>query len=396
MKDQTMSDSKQSNVPTGTSANDSASPEGRAQKPARPIPLTRSAQRSKDRAVDETGLPAQSSPPVPPTARKSPTSRKNKARRPEGSRNPNRPENSKRPTGAARSKGKRRFSRKQLIIGLIAAVLVFDVGLVSFWFLSGGGGGPSVPPNPDSYALIEGQMSNNKRIAEIGYDSTLTFANYPNLTIANASSLKPIENNLLKSGGAPSGADALYDEQIVGRVLKLNSDWVDHLNLSDSAVYTSVQEGSSAQAKLTELGAGSLVAYHRLAIGEIRHTGKNYYIITRASYTLSKDGQLDIHDELFVYKLIAQGNTMVVVDFEQITPNTSAAQPQDELPDQSQEQPIDNPDAEQNPEGVEGEGGEGTEGVEGEGGEGGEGSPEGSDNAPEGEQGFEGDPSEGA
>ncbi|MDR1185167.1 MAG: hypothetical protein LBK67_10295 [Coriobacteriales bacterium] len=318
--------------------------------------------------------------------RKSPTSRKNKARRPEGSRNSSHSEDPK------RSKGKSRFSRKQLIIGLIAAVLVFDVGLVSFWFLGGGGNGPSVPPNPDPYALISSQMSNNKRIAEIGYDSTLTFANYPNLTIANASSLKPIENNLLKSGGAPGGGDALYDEQIVGRALRLNSDWVDHLNLSDSAVFASVQEGSNAQTKLAELGAGSLVAYHRLAIGEIRHTGKNYYIITRASYTLTRDGQLDIHDELFVYKLVAQGNTMVVVDFEQISPNTSAIQPQEEAPeemaDPSQEQPTGDP-------GVEGaEGGEGAEGDEGQG----ETPPDGSDATPEGDQSEQGggdEPSEG-
>jgi hypothetical protein len=385
MEDQTMSDTKQPNFPENASADSSASSEDRAQKPARPIPLMRSKQRPADRSADTAGAsyaadPAEKS--SQPAARKSLKIRKNKARRPEDSHNPGRSENSKRSTGAARTKGKSRFSRKQLIIGLIAAVLVFDVGLVSFWFFSGGGGGPSVPPNPEPYALIQGQMSNNRTIAEIGYDSTLTFANYTNLTIVNTSSLKPIENNLLKSGAGPNGSNVLYDEQIVGRVLRLNSDWVNHLNLADSAVFASVQEGSSAQTKLAELGAGSLVAYHRLAIGEIRHTGKNYYIITRASYTLTKDGQLDIHDDLFVYKLVAQGNTMVVVDFEQISPNSSAIQPQEELPtemlDPSQEQPTSEPDV---------EGDAGAEGVD-VGGEGAEGETpsNGSDAASEGEQ----------
>jgi hypothetical protein len=394
MENQTMNDAKQPNVPADAPTNDSASADDRAQKPARPVPLTRPAQRSADHPADSsantTGKSSQ------PVARKSPTSRKNKARRSEGSRNPNRSENPKRPTGASRPKGKQRFSRKQLIIGLIAAVVVFDVGIMSFWFLSSGGNGPKVPPNPDPVALIQSQMSNNRAIAEIGSDSALTFANYPNLTMVNSSSLKPIENNLLRSGAGPNGSDVLYDEQIVGRALRLNSDWVDHLNRGDNAVFASVQEGSSAQTKLTELGAGSLVAYHRLAIGEIRHAGKNYYIITRASYTLTKDGQLDIHDELFVYKLVAQGNTMIVVDFEQVAPNTSVIQPQEEVPDQSQEPPIDDPGVEQNPEGAEGgEGIEGIEGGEGVEGQGEEGSPEGSGNE-QGEQSGEGEPSEGS
>jgi hypothetical protein len=222
--------------------------------------------------------------------------------------------------------GKTRFSRKQIIIALIAVIFVFDAIVMSLLYF-GNQNGPAVPPNSEPYSLIQSQMSNNRSIAEVGYDSALTFSNYTNLEIVNTSSLKPIENNLLKSGGAPGGGDSLYDEQIVGRVLKLNSDWVNYLNRSDQTVLASVQEGSAAQAKITELGAGSLVAYHRLAIGEIRHSGKNYYLIAQASYTLTKDGQLDIHDDLFVYKLVARGATMLVVDFEQIPVGSLQGQP---------------------------------------------------------------------
>ncbi|MDR2196403.1 MAG: hypothetical protein LBO07_00320 [Coriobacteriales bacterium] len=221
---------------------------------------------------------------------------------------------------------KSRFSRKQIIIGLIALIFIFDMGVMSIWYF-GNKSGPAVPPNSNPYALIQSQMGNNHSIAEVGYDSALTFANYTNLEIVNTASLKPIENNLLKSGGAPDGADSLYDEQIVGRVLKFNSDWTAYLNRAEQTVFSSVQEGSVAQTKVAELGAGSLVAYHRIAIGEIRRSGKNYYLITQASYTLTKNGQLEIHDELFVYKLVARGATMLIVDFEQIPVGSLQGQP---------------------------------------------------------------------
>jgi hypothetical protein len=240
--------------------------------------------------------------------------------------------------------------------------VIFDVVILTIGAL-GGNTGTKVPPNPDPIALIQGQVSNNRNIAKIGHDRELTFANYPDLAIVNTASLKPIENNLLRSGGGPDGKDSLYDEQIVGRVLKFNSDWVDYLNKSSQAIFESVQENSPAQTKVAELGAGSLVAYHQFAIGEIRHAGKNYYLITQASYTLTKDGKLDIHDDVFVYKLVAQGNTMLIVDFEQlpvnvapnVTPEEQLTEPEPgELSGEGTEGVDENPTEES----AEGEGGE--------------------------------------
>jgi hypothetical protein len=318
-------DNQKTNGTTTSNSNASASAPAdvNSLKAERPVPVTRS-----------TGATDTSSKVSP---RKGATGKKGTARRPDGAKKtkgPNasadkRAKGSRPQVGAKSSKrptGKTRFSRKQIIIALFVVIFVFDAIVMSLWYF-GNRSGPAVPPNPEPYSLIQSQMSNNRSIAEVGYDSALTFANYSNLAIVNTASLKPIENNLLKSGGAPGGGDSLYDEQIVGRVLKLNSDWVNYLNRGDQTVLASVQEGSAAQAKLTELGAGSLVAYHRLAIGEIRRSGKNYYLITQASYTLTKDGQLDIHDELFVYKLVARGATMLVVDFEQIPVGSLQGQP---------------------------------------------------------------------
>jgi hypothetical protein len=256
---------------------------------------------------------------------------------------------------SAKTKARRksRFSRKQVILGLIAVFLIFDVGLFSWLFISGKLNLRGVLPNADTAELVRGQLSNNQWIARIGYDdTTLTFANiteltpnHADLTLVNTSSLKPIENDLFKGGAGPDGADLLYDEVIVGRVIKLNSDWVDYLNEGKDGVFSSLQPGSPAQTKLIDLGAGSRIAFHQLAIGEIRHSGRNFYLIAKATFTLSTEGKLDIHEEVFVYKLVARGNTMVVSDFEQFSLLNPGAQT-------SQTTPEETPDAT----GAEGEG----------------------------------------
>jgi hypothetical protein len=179
---------------------------------------------------------------------------------------------------------------------------------------------PSTSPPIDLYRLIQSQIASNRNIAELGSDLTLTFTDYPGLSIVNTSSLKPIEDDVLAQGAGPEGTDVLYDEQIVKRVLAFNSDWVNYLMFKDTAVLASVEEGSAAASKLAELGAGSeQVSYHRLALGDLRHVGQHYYLIARASYTLTKEGQLDLHDEVFVYKLVAAQDSMLITDFEQIS-----------------------------------------------------------------------------
>jgi hypothetical protein len=210
-----------------------------------------------------------------------------------------------------------RFSRLQIIIGVVVVFLLVDAGLLAF-FLNRTTV-PSTSPPSDLYRLIQGQIASNRNVSELGSDLTLTFTDYPDLSIVNTSSLKPIEDNVLARGAGPEGTDILYDEQIVKRVLTFNSDWVDYLNFKDTAALASVEEGSAAASKLAELGTGSTVSYHRLALGELRHIGQHYYLIARASYTLTKEGHLDLHDEVFVYKLVAAQDTMLITDFEQIS-----------------------------------------------------------------------------
>jgi hypothetical protein len=237
-------------------------------------------------------------------------------------------------TGKRPAKGVR--NRRNFIIGFIVVIVIFDIAILSVVFFSGLG--PSAPPNSNPVTLIQEQLPIENTIPEIGYDSSLTFANHTDLTIANTSSMKPIENNLLKKGAGPNGSDLLYDALIVNRVLRLNTDWIDYLNQGNQKVFDSLSSDpkSPAKNKLIELGGKSQIAFHRIALGEIRHIGSKYYILAEVSYILVHDGQQESFDDLFVYELIRDGSTMVVGDFERIPQIKAPAQAQTPPPDQSE------------------------------------------------------------
>jgi hypothetical protein len=212
--------------------------------------------------------------------------------------------------------------RKRFTIGLIVLIVIVDlvVGTVvlSQYFFK-----PKADTNPDPIALIQQQLPVENIIPEIGYDSSLTFANHTNLTIANTASMKPIENNLFKKGAGTDGSDLLYDALTVNRVLRLNTDWIEYLNQGNQRVFDSLATDPKypAKTKLLALGGESQIAYHRIALGEIRHIGSKYYILAQASYILVHNGQHESFNDLFVYEIIAQGNTLVVSDFERIPQN---------------------------------------------------------------------------
>jgi hypothetical protein len=236
------------------------------------------------------------------------------------------------------------LNRRNFIIGFIALIVVFDIVILSVVFFSGIG--PKVAPNSDPKELIRGQLPIENAIPEVGYDPALSFANHTDLTIANTSSMKPIENNLFKKGGAPDGSDLLYDAMIVNRVLRLNTDWIDYLNQGNQKVFESLSSDPKdpAKQKLIELGGNSQIAYHRIALGEIRHIGSKYYIITQASYILVHDGQQEIFDDLFVYELIKQGNTLVVANFERIPQYQTQSVQEPTGPEGAVDGAVENPD----------------------------------------------------
>jgi hypothetical protein len=242
-----------------------------------------------------------------------------------------------------------RFTRTQLVVVIIIFVVLFDVAIFGAVYINNRNN-PEIAPRyySDPYTLIQGQMSNNVRtnIYQIGYDLDVDFADYPSLTIANTSSLKLIKSNLLRSGAGPNGEDVFYDEQIIGRILRFNSGWASYRNYDDPGVLSSVQAESPAQAKLNELGPGAGVAFHQLTFGEMRYSGKYYYILALTSYTLVKDGRLDLHESLFAYKLIAspERNTMIIVDFEQL-PLSALPPPQNDFVDQNDGYVHEEPDA---------------------------------------------------
>lgn len=267
--------------------------------------------------------------PAPERATKKVASRKPQ----QGSRNTSSPSSGSRPTaktGVKWTKAKP-SNRRTFIIGVIILIVVFDVGVLGVWAISNGG--KSEPPSSNPVALIQSQLPPENIIPEIGYDSSLTFATHPEISIANASSMKPIENNLYKRGAGPGGSDLLYDALAVNRVLRLNTDWIQYLNQGNENVFESVSSDAKypARQKLIELGNDSQIAFHRIALGEISHIGNKYYILAQVNYILIKSGQQEGFSNLFVYELIRSNNTLVITNFEQLalgaSSNTAPSEP---------------------------------------------------------------------
>jgi hypothetical protein len=239
---------------------------------------------------------------------------------------------SSKPRSGGKSGGKRvaakPTNRRNFIIGFIALIVIFDVVVLGVWAISNTG--DKVPPNPDPVSLIQSQMPPEYTIPEIGYDSNLTFDKHPDISIANVASMKSIENNLYKKGGAADGSNLLYDALTVNRVLRLNTDWIQYLNQGNEKVFESVANDSAKQ-KLIEVGAGSQIAFHRIALGEIRHIGNKYYILAQVNYILVKNGQQQSFDEVFVYELVRSRDTLLVSNLEHfpqgavpaVTPDTN-------------------------------------------------------------------------
>jgi len=223
--------------------------------------------------------------------------------------------------------------RKRTIIALIAAVLSIDVVLATLFFLSGGFGvfgvGGNAKPIDDPTKLIQSQLINNHNqvIAQTGYDTTLTFeALGPQITSVNPRSLKPITNNFLaKVETGDQVQTILIDETTVGRLISFNAHLSSYLNQGDSAIFTDVLDNSKAKQFVTNLD-GSRIETYRLGIGEIRRSGSRIYALAYPQYRLTKGAETtDVFYDVFLYKFVQQGNTLVLSDIEQI-PNAVSSQ----------------------------------------------------------------------
>lgn len=175
----------------------------------------------------------------------------------------------------------------------------------------------TVAPTQDIDAVIRSQSTGTEHIGAINWDPALAFAGQT-LTIVDASTLQPIENDFMAEG--PTAADAddlLFDQAAVARVITFNSNWVTYCNEDGQAVFESAV-GDSLTEKVVARTDGSQLAFHSLAIGQIMVSGNNYYVITRETYTLAKDGVLTPVEGVVVYKLERQGDELLIADFETV------------------------------------------------------------------------------
>ncbi|MCL1799158.1 MAG: hypothetical protein FWG23_05430 [Eggerthellaceae bacterium] len=219
---------------------------------------------------------------------------------------------------------------------------------------------PAPAPPTDPLELIRSQLPNNhgSAIADLGYDSALTFEAYAsNITSVNAAALQPltVENN--------QGPGYSIDEAAVGRIIALNADWAAYLtntSAGTTAVFDHVAPAAPADtapplavpgtsgpeapaAPRTAPAAhfiqaykdsGYRIAFHRLAIGEIRIDGSRVYVLTQPYYTVVHKGTATAVNDVFLYQLATRGETLVVSSIEQVAP-LAEAQPEQPPPTQA-------------------------------------------------------------
>jgi hypothetical protein len=211
--------------------------------------------------------------------------------------------------------------RRVIIIALVVVAAIFVLNFLGVLDRAGSRAG-QFPPNEDMMQVLMTQLSQGPAIAVLDEDTSLTFVYYSDTAalqeLTGGKELKPIEDNLFKKGSP----NLLYDELIVGRVIKLGSDWsVGSTAVIDEAeknAYLNSVKGKTAEEKIVAKAAGAQIAFHSMTIGEIRRAGGAYFLLTRERYTLAKDGALSEKEAIFVYELSKSSDGMYVTDFAEL------------------------------------------------------------------------------
>jgi|GEM_PF-5766146 len=203
---------------------------------------------------------------------------------------------------------------------IILAVLVL-AGLSIFAMM--GNFGTQIPPSEDPKTVIQAQLNvganNGRTIGEVGYDYALDIESVGSyLTSVKASSLKPLKNNFLTSVGTGEEAYAvLIDQEAVGRVISLCSNWVQYTNGENDNIRNDVQPGSKAEQFVLSKGQAPSTFY-RLSLGKIYTNGPRVYVIAQCTYDTMRDGSAVTINDVFLFKLVQSNATLVVSDIEHV------------------------------------------------------------------------------
>ena len=208
---------------------------------------------------------------------------------------------------------------KIVILALLAVIVVFII--LTIIFVLNGNSKDALPPS-NIQELLNKHFGEEKGIANIYYDPQLTIDMAGTLKMSGAKDLKPIPDDLMKKGKKKDGSDnLLYDDLIVGRIIKYNSDLVSYANFKKKGVFKSLKKGSNAEDFTKKFVKKRKMAYHGLTFGEIVKGSKKYY------FALVSENYSTINLETFetkevtinyVYKLVPNKDTMLIEDIEQV------------------------------------------------------------------------------
>lgn len=160
--------------------------------------------------------------------------------------------------------------------------------------------------------IISSQLGNNANIEVIaadinpGYDKSLDYGNQDlNTSVILSQKYASVEEyNALAS-------------EIVGTLIKFDSQWIDYVNTKDRAVFDLLKKDSNAYRNCNAFTKAGLVKkeFKELRIGEIRAGADGYYVWAEEKIVTIENGKSSEDNYSWIYYLESVGTDIRVVDY---------------------------------------------------------------------------------
>jgi hypothetical protein len=176
-------------------------------------------------------------------------------------------------------------------------------------------GGGILEPNTDKVSLVRGQQYNDRsgNIEILEYDASAAYDPEVVYPLDGAADSQTIKNNYWTEDAQ---GPILYDETVVGAVIRFNSLLCDYINNGNGEVLADIAAGSPAETLVAET-IGMLQAYEIevLGIGDIRRTDDAFFVWTCEKVVETQANQPVERLVYKVYKLVPSGTNMQIADY---------------------------------------------------------------------------------
>ncbi|MDD2216850.1 MAG: zinc ribbon domain-containing protein [Eubacteriales bacterium] len=172
--------------------------------------------------------------------------------------------------------------------------------------------GKTAPLSMTTQEIISSQLGNNANIAailpdiNIGYDKSKDYGN------------KDINESIILSQKYPDVDE--YNKkasEIVGTLIKFDSQWIDYVNTKDRAVFDILKKDSNAYRNCMAFKKAGIVKkeFKELRIGQMRSGVAGYYVWADEKIVTIENGKSSEDNHSWIYYFESDGAEMRVVDY---------------------------------------------------------------------------------